>query len=90
MGVAFNRAIPYFIKIMIDKKTHEMLSSLTGTVFAAIFPAVWIYWIVTEGLEDEQLMMALFYLVITLGLIQIPFFIGLLIGSVFWAFFLNE
>jgi hypothetical protein len=88
--VAFNRAIPYFIKIMIDKKTHEMLSSLTGTVFAAIFPAVWIYWIVTEGLEDEQLMMAVFYLVITLGLIQIPFFIGLLIGSVFWAFFLNE
>lgn len=88
--MAFNRAIPYFIKIMIDKKTHEMLSSLTGTVFAAIFPAVWIYWIVTEGLEDEQLMMALFYLVITLGLIQIPFFIGLLIGSVFWAFFLNE
>jgi hypothetical protein len=75
---------------MIDKKTHEMLSSLTGTVFAAIFPAVWIYWIVTEGLEDEQLMMAVFYLVITLGLIQIPFFIGLLIGSVFWAFFLNE
>ena len=88
--MAFNRAIPYFIKIMIDKKTHEMLSSLTGTVFAAIFPAVWIYWIVTEGLEDEQLMMAVFYLVITLGLIQIPFFIGLLIGSVFWAFFLNE
>ena len=88
--MAFNRAIPYFIKIMIDKKTHEMLSSLTGTVFAAIFPAVWIYWIVTEGLEDEQLMMAIFYLVITLGLIQIPFFIGLLIGSVFWAFFLNE
>lgn len=88
--MAFNRAIPYFIKIMIDEKTHEMLSSLTGIVFAAIFPAVWIYWILTEGLGGEELMIAIFYLVITLGLIQIPFFIGLLVGSVFWAFFLRR
>jgi hypothetical protein len=75
---------------MIDDKTHEMLSSLTGIVFAVIFPAVWIYWILTEGLKGEELMMAIFYLVITLGLIQLPFFIGLLVGSVFWAFFLRR
>ena len=75
---------------MIDDKTHEMLSSITGIVFALIFPAVWIYWIVTEGLEGEQLMMAILYLAITLGFIQIPFFIGLLVGSIFWAFFLKR
>ena len=75
---------------MIDDKTHEMLLSLTGIVLASIFPAVWMYWIVTEGLEGRQLMIAILYLAITLGFIQIPFFIGLLVGSIFWAFFLKR
>jgi hypothetical protein len=75
---------------MISTKMHEWLTQLTGLAFAAIFPLTWLYWIVTEGLEGEQLMMAMLYLAITLGFIQIPFFIGLVVGSIFWAFFLKD
>ena len=75
---------------MINSKMHEWLTQLTGLAFAAIFPLTWLYWIVGEDLNGEALMMAIFYLAITLAFIQLPYFIGLFIGSIFWAFFLKD
>ena len=75
---------------MISNKMHEWLTQLTGLAFAAIFPLTWLYWIVEEGLDGEALAMAIFFLVLTLAFIQLPYFMGLFIGSIIWAFFLKE